>query len=48
MASVTTPTQLSGLYKESYADGIENLIPECAVNLKLIPFVEASKELGNK
>lgn len=48
MAQYVTPSQLSGLYKESYSDDLENLIPECALNIKLIPFVESSKELGNK
>jgi hypothetical protein len=44
----TTPTQLSGLFKEVYADRIEQLVPDVAKIVKLIPFVERDKEEGNK
>lgn len=48
MAQYVTPTQLSGLFKETYGDEIQNLIPEVAKLVKLIPFVSRDKETGNK
>lgn len=48
MAQYTTPSQLSGLFKESYSDDIQNLIPEVAKVVKMIPFIQRDKELGNK
>jgi hypothetical protein len=48
MAQYVTPAQLTGLFKESYADDILNLIPESAKLTKMIPFVQRDKELGNK
>ena len=48
MADNTNPTQLSGLFKESYGDSVENLIPECALIQKAVSFVPSSKETGNK
>lgn len=46
MASVTTPAQLSGLFKEVYGDEIINLIPESAKLVKMVKFVERDKENG--
>jgi len=48
MASVTSPSQLTGLFKEAYGDQIENLIPEVAKLVKMIPFSQRDRELGNK
>lgn len=48
MAQYTTPSQLSGLFKESYSDSVENLIPEAAKVIKMVPFVQRDKETGNK
>ncbi|MAY37042.1 MAG: hypothetical protein CMN84_13180 [Spongiibacteraceae bacterium] len=48
MASVTSPAQLDGLFKQIYADNIQNLIPETARLVKDIKFVSADKETGNK
>jgi hypothetical protein len=45
---MTSPAELSGLFKEAYGDSIENLIPEAAKLTKLIPFVQRDKETGNK
>lgn len=47
MAAVVSPAQLTGLYKEAYADGIEGLIPDVAQLIKRIKFGEAER-LGNK
>ena len=38
MSNVTTPNQLTGLFKEVYADQLENLIPESAKLVKMITF----------
>lgn len=43
----TTPSDLSGLFKEAYGDDIINLIPDSAKNTKIIPFVSREKETGN-
>ena len=48
MASVTSPAQLDGMFKQVYADNIQNLIPETARLVKDIKFVSADKETGNK
>lgn len=48
MAQYVTPSQLSGLFKESYGDDVMNLVPEVAKLVKMIPFVSRDKELGNK
>jgi hypothetical protein len=48
MAQYVTPTQLSGLFKESYGDEVMNLVPEAAKLVKMIPFIQRDKELGNK
>lgn len=45
---MTSPAELTGLFKEVYGDSIENLIPEAAKLTKLIPFVQRDKESGNK
>jgi hypothetical protein len=47
MASVTSPSQLTGLFKQVYADDLENLIPEQAKVMKLVPFVPSDKETGD-
>lgn len=47
MANVTTPAQLTGLFKEVYADDLENLVPEQAKVMRLVPFVPSDKETGN-
>jgi len=44
----TTPTNLSGLFKEVYADNLINLIPAEDKLIRAVPFVPADKELGNK
>lgn len=43
----TTPTELSGLFKEAYGDELINLIPEASKIQKAVPFVEKAKEEGN-
>ena len=49
MASVyTTPSVLTGLFKEVYGDEQISLVPDMAKLQKLIPFVPKDKELGNK
>jgi len=48
MATYTTPTQLSGLFKEAYGDEIVKLVPDAAKLVKMVPFVQRDKELGNK
>jgi len=47
MSTPNTTTTLNGLFKEIYADKIENLIPDGVKLLKLVPYVEAAKEIGN-
>lgn len=47
MAQYNTASTLSGLFKEVYADGIQNLIPECGKLVKMIPFVQRDKETGD-
>lgn len=49
MASVyTSPSVLTGLFKEIYGEEQVNLVPDNAKLQKLIPFVSRDKELGNK
>lgn len=49
MASTyTTPSTLTGLFKEVYGDDQISLLPDNAKIQKLIPFVSRDKELGNK
>lgn len=43
MAEVTIKSQLEGLYKQVYADKLENLIPEVGILIKRIPFTEGGK-----
>lgn len=43
MAEVTVKAQLEGLYKQVYANKLENLIPEVGVLVKRIPFTEGGK-----
>ena len=47
MSTPNTTTTLNGLFKEIYADKIENLIPDGVKLLKLVPYIEAAKEIGN-
>lgn len=47
MSTPNTTTTLNGLFKEVYADKIENLIPDGVKLLKLVPYIEAAKEIGN-
>jgi hypothetical protein len=44
----TTVAQLDGLYKQVYADGIENLIPETSILTKNIKFAPRKQQLGNR
>lgn len=46
MASTTTISQMNGLYKEAYAQGIVGLIPDVAYFVKQFEFGEAEK-IGN-
>ena len=48
MSQYVTPSSLSGLFKEAYADDLINLVPETAKLIKMVPFVQRDKELGNK
>lgn len=42
----TTPTQLTGLYKEIYGDNIEDLLPDSAILQSMIPFSQRNR-IGN-
>ena len=43
----TVVSNLNGLYKQVYADKLENLIPEASLLTKKIAFVEREKETGD-
>lgn len=47
MAISNTVTTLNGLFKEIYADNLENLIPEGTKFMKKVPFSGRKKELGS-
>lgn len=47
MSNETTSSQLTGLFKQVYGKEIENLIPESAKVIKMVPFAERDK-LGDK
>lgn len=47
MATSNTITTLNGLFKEIYADKLENLIPEGTKFMKKVPFSGRKKELGS-
>lgn len=47
MAAQNTVATLNGLFKEIYADKLENLIPDGVRMLKEIEFVSKDKQLGN-
>ena len=47
MSGANQVSTLNGLFKEVYANDIKNLIPDGVKVLKLVPFVESSKEIGN-
>lgn len=42
-----TATQLSGLFKEAYGDEVLQLVPDVAKLVKMVPFIESEKEIGN-
>lgn len=46
-ATYTTPSVLTGLFKELYGDSQINLVPDHAKLQKMIPFVSRDKETGN-
>jgi len=43
----TIATNLSGLFKETYADVVIQLVPEVAKLVKMVDFVPSDKEIGN-
>ena len=43
----TVATNLSGLFKETYADVVIQLVPEVAKLVKMVDFVPSDKEIGN-
>lgn len=47
MSGSNQVSTLNGLFKEVYANNVTNLIPDGVKVLKLVPFVESSKEIGN-
>src|SRR5689334_15497366 len=47
MAGENTVSTLNGLFKEVYADKIENLIPEGTKFMQKVPFSARKKELGS-
>ncbi len=47
MAQNNTAATLNGLFKEVYADKLENLIPDGVKLLKAIPFAKKQQTLGN-
>lgn len=47
MAGSNTVSTLNGNFKEVYANEIKNLIPDGVKFIKLVNYVESSKELGN-
>lgn len=47
MSTPNTVSTLNGLFKEVYASKIENLIPDGVKLLKLVPYIESAKEIGN-
>ena len=47
MAAANTVDTLNGMFKEVYADKIENLIPDGVKLYNMIPFNKESKALGN-
>lgn len=47
MAGENTVTSLNGLFKEVYADKLENLIPEGTKFMQKVPFSQRKKELGS-
>lgn len=47
MAGENTVTTLNGLFKEVYAEKLENLIPEGTKFMQKVPFSERKKQLGS-
>ena len=47
MAGENTTTTLNGLFKEVYADKLENLVPEGTKLMNKVPFASRKKELGS-
>lgn len=48
MAEANTIATLNGLFKQTYADKLEKLIPDGVKLYKMIPFVAKEKQLGNR
>lgn len=46
MSTINTVAQLNGLFKETYGDSVENLIPEGVKLVSKIPFVKKEKQPG--
>ena len=42
-----TVSTLSGLFKEVYAEKLSNLIPDGVKLIKMVPFIQSDKEIGN-
>ena len=47
MAANNTAATLSGLFKEVYANKLENLIPDGVKLLNKIPFAKQNQQTGN-
>lgn len=43
----TASTQVIGIFKEAYASGITNAIPQCAIVQQEVPFVSRQQRTGN-
>lgn len=48
MATANDLTTLNGLFKQTYGDKLEKLIPDGVKLYKMIPFVAKEKQLGNR
>jgi len=46
-AGSNTISTLNGLFKETYADQLENLIPDGVQLLNMVPFIEQEAQPGN-
>jgi len=47
MSGANIVSTLSGLFKEQYSDKLMDLVPDGVKMLRMVPFVESSKEIGN-
>ena len=45
---MTTTTDLNGLFKQAYADKLQNLVPEQNIIMKKVPFRAAARLLGDQ